>query len=83
MRLKRTAPRAGCIEVVEVVADSPADTAGIRVGDLIVELDAQPMSGVSDLLSLLQHEVIGSPLTVVLLRDGKERRLQVSPVELS
>ena len=76
-------PASGCIEVVEVVPDSPADAAGIRVGDLIVELDAQPMSGVSDLLSLLQHEVIGSPLTVVLLRDGKERQLQVTPVELS
>ena len=62
--------------------DSPADHAGIRVGDLIVELDGRPMTGVSDLLSLLQHEVIGTPLAVVLLRDGKERQLQISPVEL-
>jgi S1-C subfamily serine protease len=72
----------GCIEVVEVVADSPADRAGIRVGDLIVELDRQRMSRVSDLQKLLQHEVIDSPLAVVLLRDGNERRLQVTPVEL-
>jgi serine protease Do len=75
-------PAPGCIEVVEVVNDSPADHAGIRVGDLIVELDGRPMTGVSDLLSLLQHEVIGTPLAVVLLRDGKERQLQISPVEL-
>jgi serine protease Do len=72
----------GCIEVVEVVDDSPADRAGIRVGDLIVALDRQPMNRVSDLQKLLQHEVIGSPLTVALLRDGNERRLQVTPVEL-
>ncbi len=74
---------AGCIEVVEVVVDSPADDAGILVGDLIVELDSKPMTGVSDLLSLLQHEVIDTPVTAVLLRDGKERRVQVTPVELN
>jgi S1-C subfamily serine protease len=72
----------GCIEVVEVVPDSPADQAGIRVGDRIVEIDGRSMSRVSELQKLLQHEVIGSPLTVVLLRDGNERRLQVTPAEL-
>ncbi|MDE3130898.1 MAG: PDZ domain-containing protein, partial [Acidobacteriota bacterium] len=75
-------PARSCIEVIEVVKDSPADKAGIRVGDLITELDGQPMTGVSDLLKLLQHEVIASPLTVTLLRDGNERRRQVTPVEL-
>ena len=74
--------RESCIEVVEVVADSPASRAGIHVGDLILEIDGHPMTGVSDLLKLLQHEVIGSPLTLVLLREGKERKRQVTPVEL-
>ncbi len=72
-----------CIEVIDVVADSPADRAGIKVGDLIVEVDGRPMRRVADLQTLLQHEVIGSPLTVVLVRDGNERQLQVTPTELS
>jgi serine protease Do len=71
-----------CIEVIEVVADSPASRAGIRVGDLIVEIDGRPMPRVSDLLKLLQHEVIGSRLTLVFLREGKEHTRQVTPVEL-
>ena len=74
--------RESCIEVVEVVTDSPASRAGIHVGDLIVEIDGHPMKGVSDLLKLLQHEVIGNPLTLVLLREGTERKRQVTPVEL-
>lgn len=41
------------------------------------------MSRVADLQKLLQHEVIGTHLTVVLLRDGRERQLQVVPVELA
>jgi S1-C subfamily serine protease len=82
-RSARTGTRVeGCIEIVEVVEGAPAERAGIRVGDLIVEVDGQPMNRVADLQKLLQHEVIGSPLTVVLLRDGLERRLQVVPVEL-
>jgi S1-C subfamily serine protease len=72
----------GCIEVVDLVPDSPADRAGIQVGDLIVELDGRPMARVSDLQTLLQHEVIGVPLTAVLLRDGNQRQVQVTPTEL-
>ena len=71
-----------CIEVLEVVPDSPADRAGIRAGDLLVDLGSQRMNRVADLQRLLQHEVIGSHLTVTLLRDGLERRLQIVPVEL-
>jgi S1-C subfamily serine protease len=71
-----------CIEVLEVVPGSPADGAGIRAGDLLVDLDGQRMNRVADLQRLLQHEVIGSHLNVTLLRDGLERRLQIVPGEL-
>jgi serine protease Do len=71
-----------CVEVIDVVDDSPAGRAGIKVGDLIIAVDGNPMRGVTDLQTLLQHEVIGSALTVVLLRDGNERKLQVTPTEL-
>jgi hypothetical protein len=37
---------------------------------------------VADLLELLQRDVIGTRLAVVLLRDGRERRLLLEPVEL-
>ena len=56
--------------------------AGIRVGDLLLELDGERMNRVADLQRLLQHEVIGGHLIVTLLRDGLERRLQIVPAEL-
>jgi serine protease Do len=71
-----------CIEVIDVVDESPAGRAGIKIGDLIMAVDGKPMRRVTDLQTLLQHEVIGSPLTVVLLRDGNERKVQVTPTEL-
>ena len=71
-----------CIEVLEVVPGSPAEGAGIRAGDLLVDLDGKRLDRVADLQRLLQHEVIGSHLIVTLLRDGLERRLQIVPAEL-
>jgi len=71
-----------CVELVEVVPDSPADRAGLRAGDLLVELAGTRVRGVSDVLELMEHEVIGAHLTAVVLRDGLERRKQVTPSEL-
>jgi S1-C subfamily serine protease len=74
---------AGCVELVEVVAGAPADTAGLRAGDLIVELDGRRVSSVADVQRVLADEVIGTRLRAVILRDGLERHLQLVPVELA
>ena len=71
-----------CVEVESVVAGSPADVGGIRSGDLLLEVEGRRIASVSDLQSLLQHEVIGTRLSTVVLRDGRERRLHVVPSEL-
>jgi S1-C subfamily serine protease len=73
----------GCVEIAEIVAGSPAETGGLRRGDLLVELDGRRVGGVPDVQRVLADEVIGTRLTAVVLRDGRERRLQLVPVELS
>jgi S1-C subfamily serine protease len=72
----------GCVEIVEVRPGSPADGGGLRAGDLLVELDGRRMTSVADVQRHLEHEVIGTRLVAVVLRDGRERRMQVVPVEL-
>jgi S1-C subfamily serine protease len=72
----------GCVEVAEVVPESPAEIGGLRGGDLLVELDGRRVEGVADVQRVLADEVIGTRLTAVVLRDGRERRLQLRPVEL-
>jgi S1-C subfamily serine protease len=79
----RSSERASsCIEVVEVVRDSPADSAGIRPEDLILAVNDTPTARVEDLQRLMVADLIGSPVTVRLLRAGRALELELIPTEL-
>jgi S1-C subfamily serine protease len=71
-----------CIEVVEVVNGSPADRAGIRPEDLIVEVDSTRVTRVEDLQRLMVAELIGTAIPVSLLRQGGSLELELVPAEL-
>ena len=71
------------IEVVEVVEGSPADRAGLRAEDLIVEVDGTPVAGADDLQRLMAGELIGRGVTAKLLRRGHELEVEVVPDELT
>ena len=70
------------VEVVEVVTGSPAERAGVRVGDVIFELDGVAIESATDLQRLMVAERIGSEATARLVRDGSPLTLQVIPAEL-
>src|SRR6266516_5676752 len=55
--------RRSAVEVVEVVPDSPAERAGIRPGDLLVELDGNATESAADLQRMMVAELIGRHLT--------------------
>jgi S1-C subfamily serine protease len=61
--------------------DGPAASAGLLSRDIIVSLDGQPVTGVDDLLRLLNGERIGRRLTVEVLRLGRVREFTVTPGE--
>ncbi len=58
------------VEVLSVMASSPAQRAGIRPGDVIVALDGAPVEDIGDLQRLLDAEHIGRRGTLGILRDG-------------
>jgi len=81
-RLAAALGRRGGVEIVEVVADSPASRAGLRAEDLIVAVDDTPVEGVDDLMRVMSGDLIGSPVRLDVIREGGQRRVDVVPVEL-
>jgi S1-C subfamily serine protease len=70
------------LEVVQLLEGSPASAAGVRAGDVIVELDGRPIEGVGDLQRVMVGEMVGRRIPVGLERDGAIVHLNVIPVEL-
>jgi S1-C subfamily serine protease len=82
-RAARAVGRHDGVEVMEVVPGSPAARAGIRSGDLIVELDGVPISDARDLQRLMVGDVIGRSVLARVWRDGELRGIEIHPVELT
>ena len=74
--------RRDAIEIIEVVEGSPAHQAGLRVEDLLVELDGVPLAGADDLQRLMTAERINTPAKVTVVRGGDLSSVTVTPAEL-
>jgi S1-C subfamily serine protease len=82
-RLARELSRRAGVEVVEVVAGSPAAAAGLRPEDLIVSIDEAPVERIDDVQRLLVGDRIGATVKLDVLREGRRIALELVPVELS
>jgi len=67
--------------VVHLEPDSPAQIAGLREGDLIVALDAHPVSGIDDLHKLLTETQIGKRSSLTVIRQTEKLLLEIVPEE--
>lgn len=81
-RVARDTGREQAIEVLTVVSGSPADAAGLRTEDLILEVDGAPTPDVGALQRLLTAERIGQPTSLSVVRAGALQRLTATPTEL-
>jgi S1-C subfamily serine protease len=81
-RLARELSRRAGVEVVDVIAGSPAAAAGLRPEDLIVSIDDAPVERIDDVQRLLVGDRIGERVRVDVLREGRRMALELVPVEL-
>jgi S1-C subfamily serine protease len=71
------------LEIVQLLEPGPAAAAGLRVGDVVVELDGDPIEGVGDLQRRLVGDVIGRTVELRFERAGEPRSVSINPVELA
>lgn len=71
----------GGLLVVEVKPGTPADVAGLFVGDVLLSLDGQPLSFPDELLDLLVGDRVGKSVAARVLRGGVVSDLAVTPAE--
>jgi S1-C subfamily serine protease len=61
-----------------VTYSSPAERAGLRAGDIIMELNRRRISGAAGLEQVLNGLTSGDKLTIVFLRDGATLKTEVT-----
>ena len=65
-------------EIVEVVAGSPAEKAGLQVGDLILSVDQKPVGPKGNLADLIQKYAPGDEVTLEIQSEEAEESREVS-----
>lgn len=67
------------IWVAALEANGPAAKAGLAEGDLIVAADGKPITGLDDLLRVLDHHSIDRPTRFEIIRAGRLMTVTVTP----
>lgn len=69
--------------VTSVVEGSPAYTSGINQGDIIEELENQKIGNAEDLTALVEKTKLGQQVEMVLHRNGKKMKINITIGEKS
>jgi S1-C subfamily serine protease len=64
--------------IVSIESGSPADKGGLLVGDILSDVDKNPIHDASDLMAVLTADRIGKTLSVRVVRGGEPRELTVT-----
>jgi len=81
-RLARELGQESGVEIVQVIEESPAASAGLRPEDLIVSVDHAPITGVDQLHKLMISDAIGRTVHIGLIRSGRRVDVELVPTEL-
>jgi serine protease Do len=65
-------------EVVSVVAGSPAAKAGVKIGDVVVNVDGKPVHDATDLTTGLAQHQPGDRVTLGVFRNGQRQDVAVT-----
>ena len=67
--------------ITGIEPNGPAQSAGLMSYDIVVRLDGEPVTGVDDLIRLLNGDRIGRAVAVDVVRRGQLRSFKLRPAE--
>ncbi|MEM9534393.1 MAG: trypsin-like peptidase domain-containing protein [Cyanobacteria bacterium P01_A01_bin.3] len=70
------------VVVIDVLERSPAATAGLQSGDVIVELDGEPVRTAAQVQNTISGRAVGEDVEFRINRNGQERTVTVTTEEL-
>jgi S1-C subfamily serine protease len=76
-------PADSAVEVLSLDPDGPASRAGVRVDDVVIALNDQPVRHVDDLHRLLGEWTFGEPARLSLLRRMQRLTVEIVPQEVT
>ncbi len=79
--LLRLPERDGAL-VQKVLPESPAESAGLKRGDLVVAIAGEPVLNPAALLQAVERAQVGQPLALKVVRGQKELQLSIRPAAL-
>jgi Trypsin-like serine proteases, typically periplasmic, contain C-terminal PDZ domain len=65
-----------------VLPDSPAQKAGLRRGDLVIQAGEMPIDDPQDLLQQVDRAEINQPLSLSIIRGERDLQVSVKPEPL-
>jgi regulator of sigma E protease len=70
------------VQIVEIIKDSPAEKAGLKTGDIILDINSQRFNGIDELQTYVAGQ-IGKKLDYKIKRSNEEIIKQITPEKLS
>ena len=78
-KLPANSPYADGVAILAVERASPADSAGIRVGDVVTAVNGQSIESLAPFVNLLGASPAGRDVQLSVVRDGRLRTVTVTP----
>jgi len=67
--------------LLSVETDSPAGTAGLLLGDVLLALDGKPVTDIDDLHAALRGDIVGKTVKATLIRGGEVHEVEITVAE--